>query len=128
MNREQVIAANAGTPGTVELNHSSVFEKEHGVGRIIGRAVKRGAIFGSAFRKICCTVGNKTLHGAEYIIDHIAPVAEHINHHAPPILGTVVPTRALGGLIIVHSCKYPIPEVALNGQNFPEEALSLEHL
>ena len=67
-------------------------------------------------------------HVAEKVVDHVAPVAVHIDNHAAAVLGAVVPGGALDGLAFVLAGKDPIAELTAHGEDFSEKALFFEEL
>src|SRR5690606_22497001 len=62
----------------------------------------------------------------EEVIEHVAPVAEHIENYAAAVGLAVVPRGALGGLPV--ALEHPIAEFAAHRENFAEEAGIAQHL
>ena len=60
------------------------------------------------------------LHVAEGVVEHVAPVAEHVEDHAAAVLGAVVPRRALGRLQV--ALEHPVAELAAHREDAAEEA------
>jgi len=59
------------------------------------------------------------LHCAEKIIEHVAPVAEHVDDDAAAVLLAVVPRWALG--LDLVALKDPVAELAAHGENFAKK-------
>src|SRR5215212_6372491 len=63
------------------------------------------------------------LHGrhlAEGVIEHVAPVAEHVGDDPTAILGAVVPRRALRRLPV--ALEHPVAELAAHAEDAAEES------
>jgi hypothetical protein len=60
------------------------------------------------------------LHVAEQIVEHVAPVAQHVEDDAAALGALVVPGRSLRGLPV--ALEHPVAEVALDRQDAAEEA------
>ena len=58
-------------------------------------------------------------HVAEGVVEHVAPVAEHVEDHAAAILGAIVPRRALRRLQV--ALEHPVAELALHREDAAEE-------
>src|SRR6185312_12731423 len=59
-------------------------------------------------------------HAAERVVQHITPVAEHVENNAAVVLFAIVPRRPLRGLPV--ALEDPVTELSAHGKNFAEEA------
>ena len=119
LDREQVIAAHAHAPGGVEVADDAVFQLEHGVGAVIGVGVVGRALLVDAFRHVVGGDAGEPLDRAEKVVDHVAPVGEHIENDAAALGLLVVPGGALGRLVL--AIEDPVAELAAHGQNAAKE-------
>ena len=60
------------------------------------------------------------LNFAKKILDHILPVAEHIDDNAAVVLFAVIPRGALK--LFVFASKNPIAKLTAHGEDFSEES------
>ena len=67
------------------------FEFESGVSRVICCALVRLTFFVDALRDVSRCEAGHALDLAEEVVDHVAPVAKHIDDHAAAVFFTVVP-------------------------------------
>src|SRR5208282_5339090 len=109
---EQIIAADPHAPGAVKLAHGAIIEHEYGIGRIVRGSLVRLTVLGNALRDIGVAVGNQALDITEQVADDILPMAEHIDHDAAPVGQSVIPTRALGRLVVDVTGEDPVTELA----------------
>ncbi len=65
------------------------------------------------------------LHLTEEVIEHVAPVAEHVEDDAAAVLAAVVPRRPLRRLPV--ALEHPVAELAPDRQHPPEEAAVAQH-
>ena len=63
-------------------------------------------------------------HGAEQLVEHVAPVGEHVGHDAAAVLRAVVPGRALR--LRVGAGEDPVAELAADRED-PAEPAAVEH-
>jgi hypothetical protein len=91
LHRQQVIAAHAHGPGAVELADHIAFALKGGVAGVVAGAGVGFAAFVEAFRQVRGSEAAHGLHFAKEIVDHIAPVAEHIDDDAAAVFLAVVP-------------------------------------
>ena len=66
------------------------------------------------------------LHAAEEVVEHVAPVAQHVDDDAAVVLLAVIPRRALRRLPV--ALEHPVAELAAHGEDPPEEAGVDQHL
>ena len=91
LHREQIIATDAHRPRAVELAHHTAFTFKGGVAGIITRAGIRLAALIDALGQMRGSETTDGLHLAKQIIDHVAPVAEHVHDDAAAVFLAVVP-------------------------------------
>ena len=65
------------------------------------------------------------LHLAEQVIEHVAPVAEHVEDDPPAVLRAIVPRRPLRRLPV--ALEHPVAELAPDRQHPPEEPAVAQH-
>jgi DNA-binding GntR family transcriptional regulator len=128
LNGQEVIAAHTDVPGAIEMAKNTVFQFKSGVGAIVGGACIHVAVFVDPFRNMNGAGGRNGFHFAEQIVDEIAPVTEHIHHHATPVFFAVVPGGTLGRLLRYEAFEDPVAEFATDGEDLTKEPLILEHL
>ena len=126
LQREEVVAANAHRPARVEVCDDAVLEFKGGIGRVIGGALVGLALFVDTLRNVGRTKAGNGLHFAEEIVEHIAPVAKHVDDDAAIIFFAVVPARALGHDVVAF--ENPVTEFTAHAEDFSEESLFLEAL
>ncbi len=95
-------------------------ELEDAVRRVVGGGHVGVALLVPALRDVGDGLGHHGLDGAEQVLQHVVPVAEHVEHHAAAVLGAVVPARALGGDDV--TLEHPVAELAADRQDAAEEA------
>src|ERR1035438_510803 len=120
---EQVVAAHADRPGRIEMGHdAAVFpgDLEGGVGRIVGRAMVGLAGFVPAGWNVGGAQAGDGLDGSEEIVQHVAPVAQHVDDDAAAVFLAIVPGRALGGHRV--ALEDPIAKFAAHAEDTSEEA------
>ena len=66
------------------------------------------------------------MHLAEQVVEHVAPVADHVEDHAAAVLGAVVPGRPLRRLPV--ALEHPVAELAAHREHAAEEAGIAQHL
>ena len=64
------------------------------------------------------------LHVAEQVVQHVAPVAEHVDDDPAVVFLAVVPGRALGGDGV--ALEHPVAELAAHREDLAEEVLLLQ--
>ena len=97
-------------------------EFKRGVGGVVGGA--RVGLPASSQR--CLDVrraeARHGLHLAEQIVEHIAPVAQHVDDDAAAVFLAIVPGRPLGRDRIAF--EHPVAELAAHGENSPKKPVS----
>ena len=118
---EQVVAPDADAPGRVELGDDAALELERGVGGVVGRARVGLARLVPPPVDVRGAAGTRQrLHRAEEVVEHVAPVAEHVDDDAAAVFLAVVPGRPLRGHRV--ALEHPVAELAAHRQDVAEEA------
>src|SRR5699024_147132 len=105
----QIISADAGSPGGVELRDDPIVQFKDGIGRIIGGGLVGRSVFFKSFINMGSSEARDPLYLSKKIIEYIAPVAKHIQNNTSAVLFAIVPRRTLcrNGV----SFKYPVSKV-----------------
>ncbi len=65
----------------------------------VSRVIRSGRIFLAALvpalRDVLCAAAGHGFDFAEQIVEHVAPVTDHVEDHAAAVLGTIIPGRPL---------------------------------
>jgi hypothetical protein len=96
------------------------------VRRVIRSGVVRLAALVPALRDVRRAEARHRLDLAEQVVEHVAPVAQHVDDDPAVVLLAVVPRRALRGLPV--ALEHPVAELAAHRQDAAEEAAVDEHL
>src|SRR5882672_10683448 len=120
LERHQIIAAHAYAPGTVEMRDDSASEPESRVRGIVGGCAVFPAVFIPAGRDVPRTETGNALDFPEQVVEHVAPVAQHVEDDSSAVLLAVVPGGPLRGLLI--ALEHPVAELAPDREYFPEES------
>src|SRR5206468_12055220 len=112
-------AAYAHGPRTVEMRDDVACEPERRVrGIVCGRPVLI-AVFIPAGRDMPRAEAGNALDFPEQVVEHVAPVAQHVEDDSSAVLLAVVPGGPLRGLVI--ALEHPVAELAPDREYFPEE-------
>ena len=117
---DQLAAVDPDRPGRVDLGDDPAVELEDPVRRVVGGRGVGVALLVPALRDVGDGLGHHGLDRAEQVLQHVVPVAEHVEHHAAAVLGAVVPARALGGDDV--TLEHPVAELAADREDAAEEA------
>src|SRR6185369_8688874 len=121
LQRQQVVAAHAHRPGRVEMRDRAAGELEGRVRRVVRGRLVLLAVLVPAMRNVRRAEAAHRLHLAEEVVEHIAPVAEHVEDDAAAVLLAVIPRRPLRRNAV--TLKYPITEFTSYGKDLAEETL-----
>ena len=108
------------------MGDDAALELEGGVGGVVRGRLVLGAALVDALGDVRRAEAGDRAHLAEEVVEHVAPVADHVEDHAAAVLGAVVPGRALRRLAPV-ALEHPVAEVALDRQHSAEEAEVAQH-
>ena len=126
LQRQKIVAANAHVPARVEVGDDAAFEFESRVGRIVRRALVGLPLLVHALGDMGRTEAAHGFHFAEEIVQHVAPVAEHIHDNAAIVFFAVIPARALGGNVVAF--ENPVAKFTADAEDFSKEPLFLKAL
>src|SRR5690349_2853896 len=91
-----------------------------GIGCIVGAGFVGPTRFIAALGNVSGTEAGYGEHAAKDIVEHVAPMAQHVENNAAAELGPVVPGWPLCGLQV--ALKYPVAKFAPHRQQPTEEA------
>ena len=96
------------------------FNLERGVGRVLGRALVRPALFVPPPMNVGRPPAGDRLDRPEHVIQQVTPVAHHVRDDAASVFRPVVPR----GTLCLHPVplEHPVPELAAHGEDPTEEA------
>ena len=94
-------------------------ELEGGIGGVVDVGVVGLVVLVPALRNVSDTEAGHALHLAKQVVEHVAPVAQHIEDDAAAIFLAVVPGRALRRLPV--TLEHPIAELATDREDAAEE-------
>ena len=116
---EQLVAVDAHAPRRVHLHDRPVLDLERGVGRVLGGDRVRVALLVGPLRDVDRPERRHGAHRPEQVVEHVAPVAEHVDDDPAAVLLAVVPARALrpGD----RAGEDPVAELAADGEDAAEE-------
>ena len=117
---QQVIAIDAHRPRRVQLRDDVTFQHEGRVSRIFGRRRVASPVFVHPLGDVRRAETHHRADGRKKVIEHVAPVREHVEDDAAAIFFAVVPGGSLCGLPV--ALEHPVAELAAHGEDTPEEA------
>jgi hypothetical protein len=123
---KQFVTPEPDRPRAVELADNAVLALKGCVARVVACAVARVATLIKSLWDVCGTHAAHRLHFSKKIINHMTPVAEHIDDDPAAILLPVIPRGPLRGLIRIFPGKNPIPKPAPHAQDSPEKSLVVQ--
>src|SRR3954466_6062774 len=102
------------------MGDHAALELEGRIGRIVDIRLVGPAVLSDAFGDMRGAQAAHRLDLAEQVVEHVAPVAEHIEDDAAALGRLVVPARALGLLPV--ALEHPVAELAADGEEAADEA------
>ena len=127
---DEVVAPHARRPRHVELaDHglALVALQLHGrIGGVVGGRGVGPAVLVPALRDVRRAEARDRLHLAEQVVEHIAPVAHHVEDHPAAFLAAVVPRRPLDRLQV--ALEDPVAELEAQREHAAEEAGAAQHV
>ena len=108
------------------MRDHAALELERRVGGIVGVGLVGLAVLVDAARNVRRAEAAHRLHVAEQVVEHVAPVAQHIEDDAAALGLLVVPARTLRRLAPV-ALEHPVAELAAHGEHAAEEAGIAQH-
>src|SRR3977135_1857101 len=95
MEGDEIIAAHARAPGAIDVGDGAACKLERRIGGVVDVGLVRLVVLVPALGNMSCAEAGDALHLAEQVVEHVAPMAEHIEDDAAAVLLAVVPGRAL---------------------------------
>ena len=117
LQHEQLVPVDADGPRRVDLRDDAARELERRIGRVFGRTRIRVPALVDTLGNMRCAHTGDGAHRSNDLVEHVAPVAEHIDDDAATFLAFVVPGGALEWL---HVLEHPVAEFTAHGQDAPE--------
>jgi hypothetical protein len=108
------------------LGNDTALELKRGVGRIVRVSIVRRTAFVYALWNVGSAKAAHCLHFAEQIVEHIPPVAKHIEDDAATVGLAIIPARALRRLPPV-AFEDPIAEFAPHREHAAKETGIAQH-
>src|SRR6516225_1163113 len=108
------------------MGDDAAVELKSGVSGVVGIGIVRLAALVDALWNVRSAEAAHGLHLAEQVVEHVAPVAQHIQNDAAAFGLTIVPARPLRRLAPV-AFENPIAELAAHREHAAEEARVAEH-
>ncbi len=126
MESDEIVASHASAPGAVDVRDRAAVELEGRIGGIVNVGVVGFAVLVPAPRDVRGSQAAHALHLAEQVVEHVAPMAQHIEDDAAAVLLAVVPRRPLRRLPVAF--EHPVAELAAHREDAAEEAGIDQHL
>src|SRR3954447_21855465 len=120
LNGEKVVSPHPHRPRGVEVRDDAALQLERGVRRIVGSALVWLSALVAPLRYMRRTQARHRLNLAEKVIEHITPMAQHVDDDAAAIFLAIVPRRPLTRYGVPF--EHPVPEFTTNGKHPAEEA------
>ena len=98
---DEIVAIDPRHPAHVDMRDHAALEAEGGVGGIVGGRGVFPVLLVEPFGNIRGAEAAHALDFAEQIVEHVAPVTDHVEDDAATVLGAIVPRRPL------RSCQSP---------------------
>src|SRR4029077_9687642 len=108
------------------MSDDAAVELKGRVSRIVGVGIVWLAVLVDALWNMCRTEAAHGLHLAEQIVEHVAPVAEHIQNDAAAFGLAIVPAWPLRRLAPI-AFEHPVAELAANGEHAAEKTGVAQH-
>ena len=125
-NVDEIVAAHARHPRAVDLRDRRRLRARTSRRRRRRRWRRSGCPRSSQRCGMCVAPRHEhALHRAEQVVEHVAPVAEHVDDDAAVVLLAVVPRRPLRRLPV--ALEHPVAELAAHRQDAAEEARVDQH-
>src|SRR5258707_3227462 len=116
----EIVAIDPRRPGHVDVRDHAALEAEGRVGGIVRRRVVLLALLVPALRNIGGAETAHTLDFAKQIVEHVAPVAHHVENDAAAVLAAIIPRRPLRLLPI--ALEHPVAEFAAHREHSAEKS------
>ena len=126
MERHQVVAAHPRAPRHVDMRDHAALELERRIGGVVDVVLVGLAVLVPALRDMRRAEARHALDIAEQVVEHVAPVAHHVEDDAAALGLLVVPRRPLRRLPV--ALEHPVAELAAHREDAAEEAGVDQHL
>src|SRR3954451_24793249 len=117
---DEVVAIDPRDPGHVDMRDHATLEAEGGIGGIVCRRLVTAALLVEAFGNIGGAQAADALDLAEEIVEHVAPMADHVENDAAAVLAAIVPRRPLR--LLPAALEHPVAELAAYREHAAEKA------
>src|SRR5437763_6977190 len=107
---DEIVAAHTRAPRAVDVGDDAIRELEGGVGGVIHIGLVGLAVLVPALRDVGRAEAGDAFDFAEQIVEHVAPVTEHVEDDAAAVLLAIIPRRTLRRLPVAF--EHPVPEFA----------------
>ncbi len=84
MEGDEIVAPHARRPTRIDVRDHAALELERRVGGIVGVGLVSLAVLIDTARDVRCAEAAHGLHLAEQVVEHVAPVTQHIEDDAAP--------------------------------------------
>src|SRR5262245_19804708 len=108
------------------MGDDTAFELERRVSGIVGIGLVRFAVLVDALGNVRSAEAAYGLHFPEQVVEHVTPMAEHIQNNAAVLGPAIVPARPLRRLAPV-ALEHSIAELAAYREHAAEKARLAEH-
>ncbi len=126
LKRHQVVAPDPHAPRRVDMRDRAAFELERRVRSIVGGGLVPLAVLVDTLGDMGRAQTGDAAHAAEQVVEHVAPVAQHVEDDAAAFFRLVVPRRPVDRLQV--ALEHPVAELAAHRQDASEEARVDQHL
>src|ERR1700730_17899471 len=117
--RDEIVTPPARAPGAVDMRDGPAVELQGCVWGVVEVPAVGLAVFFPAFGDVGRTQAGDAFHLAEQIVEHVAPVTEHIENDAAAFLLAVIPPGPLRRRPV--ALEHPVAELAAHRDDAPEE-------
>ena len=126
MERHEIVAPHPRAPGHVDVRDHAALELEGRIGGVVDVVGVGLAVLVPALRDMRRAEAGDALDIAEQVVEHVAPVAHHVEDDAAALRLLVVPRRPLRRLPV--ALEHPVAELAAHREDAAEEAGVDQHL
>src|SRR6478735_11451898 len=92
---DEIVAVDPRHPAHVDMRDHAALEAEGGVGGVIGGRGVLLALLIKTFGNVSRAEAGDAFDLAEEIVEHVTPVADHVENDAAAVLAAVIPRRPL---------------------------------
>src|SRR5579863_3964809 len=121
MKDREIIPPHPHCPGRVDVRYDAIFQLEGCIRCVVNVRLVGLSIFVDTGGNMRCAKTTYSSDRCESVIEHVSPMAQHIENDAAAFGLLVVPARSLRRLPPV-ALEYPITKLTAYGEHAPEEA------